>query len=741
MSLVKIHDDRNFWAQPRHSLTVESHARLPLSPNSARRGSRSRSHSPHRVTISRLPTDNRPSTANRAEVPPAFGSYMSPRSTSNAFHPTFSLKDHSGPRLGPPPLAQYVAPDRRFGSSPRQPHRPSWVTLDERATMSRNRLPFTTSQPPPPPPTAGELDVAFSHPPYSTPAHTSLGQVSEHRRRTSPSPNESRPRAPISVLRRSSELRTNVKHARAPSSPVPGMNLDSQRLPAPLSSMPLVPPPLRPTLRARTYSGSSHRSGQSQTSQRGVTSSSGSSICSQAGQLSVAILAEGNAPRDVKKKRTRALMTHSQQAGLSRLWKKTKFPTGNDREHMGSEIGLTSRQVQNQRQKGRKALLVNGGIPEGEDPADYEDLQKSPRARRLSIEQEERISAWAGHSSTASTYPSSQFDVPQSTGFVFESARGNHKEKQIRHPDYADDIQTPSIALYGGYPDSSPPLGQRPFGPIRSPSPAEDKWKYDHGLDKDASALRDRLLDDRHQHVFHHHHHETYHSHQHNHNHHYPGQPHPPGTTTESNWGRRAPASPVRRRPSFTHPVGVQYPLDDKGAIRPSLPRNGHTLAPTEHQRSTCSIKVHALNLAPILTHLPNLLAAPSKPCHGSNIKRDTSRSPSGSPEFAHSNDNVRPIHLPPTLIKFALNRPLDQGILSGENDLPCIESPTDSPKPRGTVNGKGRSLKRERSDSLDNRDGEGEGEGDVSPREYQYQPDKRRGGAGDRKQSRSLWD
>lgn len=64
-----------------------------------------------------------------------------------------------------------------------------------------------------------------------------------------------------------------------------------------------------------------------------------------------------------KKKRTRALMTHLQQAGLMRLWKKvifefsdlvtrlimvnqTKFPTSGDREALGQEIGLTSRQVQ-----------------------------------------------------------------------------------------------------------------------------------------------------------------------------------------------------------------------------------------------------------------------------------------------------------------------------------------------------------------------------------------------------------
>ncbi|ADV24953.1 Hypothetical protein CGB_K2020C [Cryptococcus gattii WM276] len=68
-----------------------------------------------------------------------------------------------------------------------------------------------------------------------------------------------------------------------------------------------------------------------------------------------------------KKKRTRALMTHLQQAGLMRLWKK------------------------NQRQKSRKTLMENGGVPEGEDPADYEDLQKSPRSRRLSMDREEKV--------------------------------------------------------------------------------------------------------------------------------------------------------------------------------------------------------------------------------------------------------------------------------------------------------------------------------------------------------------
>lgn len=35
--------------------------------------------------------------------------------------------------------------------------------------------------------------------------------------------------------------------------------------------------------------------------------------------------------------------------------------------------------------------MENGGVPEGEDPADYEDLQKSPRSRRLSMDREEKV--------------------------------------------------------------------------------------------------------------------------------------------------------------------------------------------------------------------------------------------------------------------------------------------------------------------------------------------------------------
>lgn len=42
--------------------------------------------------------------------------------------------------------------------------------------------------------------------------------------------------------------------------------------------------------------------------------------------------------------------------------------------------------------------MENGGVPEGEDPADYEDLQKSPRSRRLSMDREEKVLPWIGAS-------------------------------------------------------------------------------------------------------------------------------------------------------------------------------------------------------------------------------------------------------------------------------------------------------------------------------------------------------
>lgn len=48
--------------------------------------------------------------------------------------------------------------------------------------------------------------------------------------------------------------------------------------------------------------------------------------------------------------------------------------------------------------------MENGGIPEGEDPADYEDLQKSPRSRRLSMDREENLLPWIGASNEPSGF-------------------------------------------------------------------------------------------------------------------------------------------------------------------------------------------------------------------------------------------------------------------------------------------------------------------------------------------------
>jgi hypothetical protein len=67
---------------------------------------------------------------------------------------------------------------------------------------------------------------------------------------------------------------------------------------------------------------------------------------------------------------------------------------------------------QNRRQTFRKQIQQNA-IPQGSDPADYSDLQKSPRSRRLSLEaanavaMEERargIHLTASSSSSSSSY-------------------------------------------------------------------------------------------------------------------------------------------------------------------------------------------------------------------------------------------------------------------------------------------------------------------------------------------------
>ncbi|KAK4684334.1 hypothetical protein P7C73_g5847, partial [Tremellales sp. Uapishka_1] len=105
-----------------------------------------------------------------------------------------------------------------------------------------------------------------------------------------------------------------------------------------------------------------------------------------------------------RKRRSRALMTTMQLSALNKLWKTVKFPSATEREKLGAEIGLTARQVQvwfqNQRQKYRKQL--EEGIPEGSNPADYEELSKSPRARRISDDNDDRVSQWAASSNSTS---------------------------------------------------------------------------------------------------------------------------------------------------------------------------------------------------------------------------------------------------------------------------------------------------------------------------------------------------
>ncbi|ORX34653.1 hypothetical protein BD324DRAFT_609858 [Kockovaella imperatae] len=85
-----------------------------------------------------------------------------------------------------------------------------------------------------------------------------------------------------------------------------------------------------------------------------------------------------------KKKRTRVLMTHQQQATLSKLWRATKFPGTGEREAVAKQVGLTGRQVQVW-------------------------FQSSPRSRRLTLEatkaaDRDRVTAWAAESGAATGY-------------------------------------------------------------------------------------------------------------------------------------------------------------------------------------------------------------------------------------------------------------------------------------------------------------------------------------------------
>ncbi|WVQ76351.1 hypothetical protein IAR50_006016 [Cryptococcus sp. DSM 104548] len=395
------------------------------------------------------------------------------------------------PHLAPPPLAPYVTPNRRFFAP--LPAQEQWLGLDGRRLTSHEPRPgfpplqrprpdhilaasgsrMTPSLPPPiqPPPTAHpypsltppsseELTQHLTLAGGQTPTAMHFSMLSTH------DYSQSHP-SPSTVVGPKGYMEEQGKgsHSR-----VTGWQ-------QPSSSRGKLPMRSRSRSSSSAGSGSTSRGSQRSGHEGGVrrasrTSSSPSQVegyrrtsrnPSREGSARAASV--GVEHRRGKKKRTRALMTHAQQAGLMSLWKKTKFPTSGDREVLGQQIGLTARQVQvwfqNQRQKGRKTLLVNGGVPEGEDPADYEDLQKSPRSRRLSIEKDERIFAWAGTSAGGSAWTGADGHAPEAvtpaydgTGYPYLPAMTS--EPQYRHvPTHTNPFPVPQHTRSAPLPPTS----------------------------------------------------------------------------------------------------------------------------------------------------------------------------------------------------------------------------------------------------------------------------------------------
>ncbi|WVR03449.1 hypothetical protein IAU60_000440 [Kwoniella sp. DSM 27419] len=289
-------------------------------------------------------------------------------------------------------------------------------------------------------------------------------------------------------------LDMNAPHeGAAPTRPVASSSSSSSFLDYPLSRQRQRSDPISSVI-VRTTSRESERSGQSNTRQRDASGCSSAGESSPTGLDDVIAPLSGSTSELRKKRRTRALMSNDQLAGLGRLWRTTKFPTAAEREDLGKTILLTSRQVQvwfqNQRQKTRKAIQANGGIPDGADPADYKDLSKSPHSNQYPMESEDSVSSWpadAAYASGPSQYPSRPHSLPESYGVYrsLEATKQNAASYSDREdPGYRRPYASGSIYGQGSHEDIRAAKRRRSTSPSfadasrQSPS-SSSSWAHD----------------------------------------------------------------------------------------------------------------------------------------------------------------------------------------------------------------------------------------------------------------------
>ncbi|WWC85742.1 uncharacterized protein L201_000608 [Kwoniella dendrophila CBS 6074] len=624
--------------------------------------------------------------------------------------------------VGPPPLAPYVTADRRY-YAPKPPSQ--WFGSDGKRIETQERPIF----PPPPRPAPPHIMASPTARRPALPDHNQrpvLPSFQSRRHSQSPDASFSRPRSPPD---RSAMHPSEIpKHNHQRSSFI--SNDDTaydtayrDRFPPTTSSTAINHSAYHyGEGLSRRYSNDSQTSHHSYGMQRELSGGSSISGSSQTGTPSMG-LSHLYSTGGRKKKRTRALMTHMQQSGLTKLWRKTKFPTGADREKLGHEIGLTARQVQvwfqNQRQKGRKALAVNGGIPEGEDPADYEDLQKSPRSRRLSIEGDERISAWAGSTASASSASTRLLpDPPLSAGSnYYESIDPGHHSRTYASS-YQDEPPPRSAVSFEGSFAYSHEEQERNFGELNNRYREQDHNRY-----------RERP-------------HTSYSSYTHE-----PSYPHlqqsssystaqpprPPSSSSYRHFSspsseRLPPLSPHWERPfpSVLEPINRSSPNGEPPLSAP-LPS---ALSPISTDSSSRPNTRQTEPWYPIRRRRssPNVVSDSVKSPYPGNIEpsqtdqhRRRSGSQSGderhrSANDAHNDEPSRPdltkayshSHLPPELAKIALNGPLDskkgQVIREGQKEGFALPGISKSVSP--TIHHRERSrsipLKRGRSEEMD---------------------------------------